>query len=147
MEKTAPEMAPTAAPRMNPLSVSWPIKAPVIAPSKVPTAATGFSILFSVKNGKKKKKNRIVIASCFEFTQATRTEMHQASFKPSKHFSFVTNSFLFHLQHEPDSAKLSCIKITNVPYQSSRRWFTSEIHTKRTCTRNTSSQNYREQTK
>lgn len=30
-------MAPTAAPRMKPLSVSWPIKAPVTAPSNVPT--------------------------------------------------------------------------------------------------------------
>jgi hypothetical protein len=32
-------MAPTAAPRINPLSVSWPIKAPVSAPSNVPTKA------------------------------------------------------------------------------------------------------------
>lgn len=31
-------MAPTAAPRTNPLSVSWPINAPVMAPNKVPTA-------------------------------------------------------------------------------------------------------------
>lgn len=37
MEKTAPDMAPIADPRMKPLSVSCPIKAPVIAPNKVPT--------------------------------------------------------------------------------------------------------------
>ena len=67
MEKTAPDMAPIAAPRMKPLSVSWPIKAPVIAPNKVPTANITnnplnlislkycHSLEFQNKNYKKKK--------------------------------------------------------------------------------------------
>jgi hypothetical protein len=37
-EKTAPDIAPTAAPRMKPLSVFWPIKAPLIVHNKAPTA-------------------------------------------------------------------------------------------------------------
>jgi len=39
MDTTAPEMAPTPAPRTRPLSVASPISAPVTAPRTMPTAA------------------------------------------------------------------------------------------------------------